>query len=144
MKLSNENIKFISEQLDSGMLVYINMMDNTIKALPNEDDMDYYEENPFQKDIDDVASWKNVFVLEPLESFICYRFMEDFLEHVQDSYQRSRLQYALNHRRPFAHFEDLIYQFELKEKWFPYREEQYQQEVINNLPAELRPDLFVK
>lgn len=139
MKLSMKDIEGISDELSSGLLVYINLENNKIIALPTEDDMDYYDDNPWQDALDEVASWGNTLMIEPLESSQCFRFMEEFLSQVENDDIRNSLQYALCHRKPFAHFQDLIYKFGLKESWFPFKDKRYMQEVIKGLPVELTP-----
>ncbi|MFA6618215.1 MAG: hypothetical protein WCT23_03995 [Candidatus Neomarinimicrobiota bacterium] len=141
MKLTKKEVKDIAEWLSADLEVFINLDDNTIKYLIPEDDMDYYEtENPWAKDMAEIKSWENCLKLEPLESWQCFRFMENFIETLDDHQMQARLEIALQKRHPFSNFKHAVDNSEYRQAWFEYRDEQYLQAVIKNLPLELMPD----
>jgi hypothetical protein len=142
MKLSEKEIKQLAEELDCGLEIHINLDDNTIKALPNDDDLENYDDdNLWANDIAEIEAWENSIKLEPLESWVSYKFMEDFIETLSDHQMQAKLEIALGKRRPFAHFKAIVENSEYRQLWFEYHNERYLQAIIKNLPNELLPEI---
>jgi len=142
MKLSKKEIKHIAEELDAGSNVHINLENNTIKALPNDDDLENYDDdNLWANDIAEIEAWENSIKLEPLESWVNYEIMEDFIETLSDHQMQAKLEIALGKRRPFAHFKAIVENSEYRQLWFEYHNERYLQAIIKNLPNELLPEI---
>ena len=142
MKLSEKEIKQLAEELDCGLEIHINLDDNTIKALPSQEDIENNGmHDDWANDIAEVESWKNSITLEPLESWENYKFMEDFIETLSDHQMQAKLEIALGKRRPFAHFKAIVENSEYRQLWFEYHNERYLQAIIKNLPNELLPEI---
>lgn len=51
--------------------------------------------------------------------------MENFVETEKDKYLRQRLADALNGRKPFANFNQLVHNLDVREDWFDFRDVAY-------------------
>jgi hypothetical protein len=72
-----------------------------------------------------------------------YRDMVDFIETVTDARLKSQLERAIDQRRPFARFKDVIKGSEELERWYGFRDERQYERAIEwlkrnniNLPSE--------
>lgn len=81
--------------------------------------------------------WKNCIEIEPIDSHESFRIMEGFADKLPDSKFQQKLFYALNHKRPFANFKNLIDNSNYRQDWFDYRQARLEQYVYNILKYEL-------
>ena len=66
--------------------------------------------------------WENCFTIEALESRESFKIMEAFVEQVPDQNFRQILIDALNRRKPFANFKDIIDDSAYRQDWFDFRQ----------------------
>lgn len=66
--------------------------------------------------------------IDPIESRVGYRIMEDFVATVADARMAGRLQGALEGPKPFRRFKDALLQAEtLREAWFEFENSAHQE-----------------
>ena len=79
--------------------------------------------------------------IEPLESNESFKIMEKFVDQLDNSKLRKRLVYALNNRKPFANFKNIIDNSDIRQDWFDFKDEKLQEYVKSmieiNIPDEL-------
>ena len=67
--------------------------------------------------------------------------MEKFVDQLDNSKFRERLVYALNNRKPFANFKQIIDNSESRQDWFDFKDKELQEYVKTmieiNIPEEL-------
>tara|TARA_B100002049_G_scaffold216729_1_gene182835 strand:+ start:92 stop:532 length:441 start_codon:yes stop_codon:yes gene_type:complete len=131
-------IKEIAQELDCGNECYFNQKTNELICLPNADLMatageDYYKEM-FREDFKKIESQKKDLIkFEVLESFESFKIMEDFKNQVEDDKFERDLERALNRRKPFQNFKNLIDNSDYREKWFQFKQKEIEKIVIKNI-----------
>ncbi len=133
-KIINE----IAQELDCGNECYFNQKTKELICLPNADLMatageDFYKEM-FQDDFKKIQSQKKDLIkFRVLESFESFKIMEDFKNQVEDYKFQQNLDQALNKRRPFQNFKNLIDNSEYREQWFKFKHREIEKIVINTI-----------
>ena len=133
-------IKEIAQELDCGNECYFNQKTNELICLPNADLMaeageDYYKEI-FQEDFKKIESQKkDLMKFEVLESFESFKIMEDFKNQVKDDEFEKKLDQALNRRKPFQNFKNLIDNSEYREKWFQFKQKEIEKIVLKTIES---------
>ena len=131
-------INEIAQELDCGNECYFNQKTKELICLPNVDLMetageDYYKEM-FQDDFKKIESQKKDLIkFEVLESFESFRIMEDFKNQVENDEFVEKLDQALNRRKPFQNFKNLIDNSEYREQWFKFKQKEIEKIVINTI-----------
>ncbi len=134
MKLSNKEIKEIAENLDCGMVCYINLRTNEIKSIIDPDDL-YSEEEHWKEDLEEIeANWERYLKIDKMPSRDAFQIMEDFTDQVSNKAIRNRLIYALNRNKPFRNFKyEVDYNEEVRQEWFKFKAYKYEEWVKNYL-----------
>ena len=89
-------------------------------------EMDFEENEDVKEKID--ADPSNFHRIEPLPSSVGYNVMADFVESLPDSKAREYLADALQRRRPFRSFKDVLFQYpDLREQWFQFHTQEFTQ-----------------
>lgn len=129
MKLSEEQIKSIAEDLDMGLNVYIHTETNEIKTLIDLDS-DLGTEG-WEEDIKEIEeNFKKYFQFEKMDSRDSFSVMRDFIETVTDERLKSYLESAISHGKPFRKFKDVIdRQGEYRQRWFDFKATSYMEFV---------------
>ena len=131
-------INEIAQELDCGNECYFNQKTKELICLPNADLMetageDYYKEM-FQDDFKKIElQKKDLIKFEVLESFESFRIMEDFKNQVENDEFVEKLDQALNRRKPFQNFKNLIDNSEYREQWFKFKQKEIEKIVINTI-----------
>ncbi|MBC8006300.1 MAG: hypothetical protein H7X84_12565, partial [Verrucomicrobia bacterium] len=102
-------VKEIAGGIDAGFISILNMDTLEVEDVPQGmlmDPEDYesvtgisFEEADYQH-----PYWKNTITFEPLDSHESFDIMRRFTERLKDQKLQAKLIYALNNRKPFAHF----------------------------------------
>lgn len=133
-KIINE----IAQELDCGNECYFNQKTKELICLPNANLMetageDYYKEM-FQEDFKKIESQKKDLIkFEVLESFESFKIMEDFKNQVKDDKFQKNLYLALNKRKPFQNFKNLIDNSVYREQWFKFKHREIEKIVIKTI-----------
>lgn len=127
MKLKEEQIEKIADELQTGMKVYVNIETTEIKSIIDFDSYIDAEEESWEEDIKEIEkNYDKYLEFEKMDSSESYRVMEDFTEMVEDEELRKRLELGLSLSKPFRNFKDIIdYEDENRKKWFAYKNARY-------------------
>ena len=127
MKLTDEQIKSIAEDLECGMKVYVHKETNEIKSIINLDENIYADEEVWKADIKEIEENYDKYVeFEKMDSRESFQVMEEFVETVKDEELRKKLELGLSLSKPFRNFKDIIDdEEEYREKWFAFKSGKY-------------------
>jgi len=128
----------IADYIGSGLNCYVNTDTLEMESVPQNlvEDPDEYEMmtgETFESLKLKHPSWKNCIDIEPLESYESFQIMESFVEQVPDLNLRQQLINALNRRKPFANFKNLIDYSAYRQDWFDYRQAKLEKYVYGLL-----------
>jgi hypothetical protein len=81
---------------------------------------------------DEISDDTEVLEIDPIESRVRFRWMEDFAESVHSVTARSALGRALQVKRPFRSFKDALSEYpDLREQWFQFEAQQLKKAAIS-------------
>jgi hypothetical protein len=125
--LTEEEIRTIADELNSGLQCYWNFTNNDLVFIPDPDRIEenyFSDENPWEEDLKKVKKNKKNFVLiECPNSHQSYRIMSDFADVLEDSNPLALLlRAALQERKPFSKFRFVIDNSgDYRERWFAFK-----------------------
>lgn len=127
-------LKTIADNIDAGLVCYLNPDTLEIEDIPQEFADDYEEmEITTGVSADELnlkhSEWENCIEFRPLESRESFKIMENFSTQVSDKPFRNKLINALNNRKPFANFNMIIHNSDYRQAWFDFKAEQLQNHV---------------
>lgn len=131
----------VAENIDSGFICYINPETLEVEEIPKDmaDDPEEYEmitgekwDNSFKHE-----SWDKCITIEPPESHDSFKIMEQFTNQVDDQKLQNRLIYALNHKKPFANFKNIVENSALREQWFAFKQHELEKYVWNMIQIDV-------
>lgn len=125
MRLTNEQIKSIAEDLDTGMKVYVHIETNEIKTIIDLDQHFDADTEVWEEDINEIEeNFDKYFQFEKMDSRESFQVMEDFVETVEDEKLREKLELGLSLSKPFRNFKDIIDdENEYRKRWFTFKDE---------------------
>jgi hypothetical protein len=133
MKISAEIINDIADNLEMGFTCYVNKDTNQLVAFPaevdiylDEDNEELFELEPWHEEAKIIKAAPDSFVkIEQMTSTESFRIMEDFIETIDDEDLQRKLLYAIQMRKPFAHFKEEINNAgeAERERWFAFKRE---------------------
>lgn len=136
MKIKAKQIRDISQELQLGMQVYINRKNLETKSILDWDDSlgdtEFWEEE--HEKIEN--EWTDYFILTKMESWEAFRIMEDFIYEIDEDRLKEDLIKILNRKSPFANFKAEVETSSHRQKWFDFRDKQYEDYVIEQLKLE--------
>ena len=154
MKLSEEQIEKIAESIDAGFTCHINpdtgeieetRENDDFEIIPDEDDDDYEE---FMEDMPDwqketlkenkeqserIDSWDRCIIIDQPDSSEAYTFMEDFVEEIIPESEQKMFWKALQWKKPFANFNDLIHDSKYLDDWYEFKKNKLMEYVKEEL-----------
>lgn len=83
------------------------------------------------------TEWNRCITIEPMHSREDFQIMADFTDDIDDQNLKDQVINALNRRKPFANFKNIIDVSEYRQKWFDFRQKQYEYYVWNEIKYEL-------
>jgi cobalamin biosynthesis Mg chelatase CobN len=117
------------------MNVYVNLETMEIKTII--DTIQHYDVDTeaWEEDINEVEeNFDKYFQFERMDSRESYQVMEDFVETVQDTRLRDKLELGLSLSKPFRNFKDIIDdENEYRKSWFEFRDARYIEFVIGQI-----------
>jgi hypothetical protein len=127
----------IAESIDCGLICYLNLETLEIENIPQHlildpDEYELMTGESFESLELKYPSWDNCASFEPLESHDSYKIMEEFAEALSDKKFQPKLFNALNRKKPFANFKDLIDISPYRQNWFDFK-----QKWLENLVKEM-------
>lgn len=135
IKLSDEQIKDIAQELEIGMSCFVNKKTGELKSIPEE----LIDEEEWQDIIDEIENNSENFIeVENMDSHESYNLMLRFVDTVEDKQLSIRLNNALNGQKPFHTFRyELNYSDEYLDKWYEYKS----RHMISWVKDQLYPDI---
>lgn len=124
MKLTDEQIKEIAEEVDCGLRCFYNLKTGKILSCPDFDGQWYGDDTELWQDtLDELENnSENYFEFEGMQSYESYEVMADFAETVDDEELQEKLFRALNNRKPFQNFKwEVDNSGEYRQKWFDFK-----------------------
>ncbi len=127
LELTEDQIKSIAEELDTGMKVYAHIETNNIKTIIDLDQHYDADTEAWEEDINEIEeNFDKYFQFEGMDSRESYQVMEDFVETVKDEKLREKLELGLSLSKPFRNFKDIIDdEGEYRQRWFEFKNERY-------------------
>jgi hypothetical protein len=128
----------VAESIDSGLICYINPETLEVEKVPkgmfggfsdfslNTEFEEENEDEDEQKFLHD--DWVSYITIEPRESSESFEIMKKFVDEVNDKKLKNKLVNALNNRKPFANFKNIIESSNQLKAWFAFK--QHQLEII--------------
>ena len=141
----------VAENIDCGLVCFINPETLEVEEIPKEmvDGLSYFSINPEFENEDDEddedeneqkflhEDWENCITVEPRESSESFKIMERFVDVVNDKILKNKLVNALNNRKPFANFKNIVESSNYRKEWFAFKQHQLEIMVWEELQFEL-------
>ena len=122
VKITEDQIKEIAEQLDCGNICYINKETGDIKTTPDFDN-GYADEELWADVLEELEeNWDKYIQIEKMESYESFDLMADFADSVDSGELRGNLINALNKKHPFRNFKWVVDNSgPYRQKWFDFK-----------------------
>jgi len=135
MKLTDEQIISIAEELECGMKVYVHIETKEMRTIIDFDDNFYVDEEEWADEIKEIEENYDKYIqFEKMDSRESFRVMEEFIEIVKDKELKMKLELGLSLSKPFRNFKDIIDAAgEYREKWFEFKSKKYFEHVKEQL-----------
>jgi DNA-nicking Smr family endonuclease len=129
-------IKEIAQELDCGFDCYYNSKTDEIVTIPNFGEMMDEDEfrDAFRAELKKVKENKTDFIkIEVLESFESFKIMERFVSQIADEQFQAELENILERKKPFQNFKNRIDNSDFRQKWFDFKINELEKNVVNQL-----------
>lgn len=141
----NEVIPQIAENIDAGLVCYLNTdtmeMENVPSHLFNDPEIfDALTGEPMLREKWDFTKWDSCFVFNPLEPHEIFDIMEQFTMELEDNKFIEKLMYAMNQRKPYAKFKRLIDNSPYREHWFSFKKQELEKHIKGLIFDEINSD----
>jgi len=135
IKLTEEQIKEIVDNLDSGFRSYYNKKTGEIKSIINLESWEDADMEPWENELKEIdENWDDYIEFDNLESHESFEIMEDFAESIDDARLQEKLIHALNNSKPFRNFKWVIDNSgEYRQRWFDFKKASYIQAVKDKI-----------
>ena len=123
MKLSEDQIRQIVDQLDAGFRCYVHKLTLEIITIPNDSNYPDMDFSFWKNDIKKIESKRDQYtVIDPLETKDSFKMMAEFSSQLEDGNLKSKLISALTHSKPFKHFKFVIDNSGgFRQQWFDFK-----------------------
>ncbi len=125
MKLTEEIIREISENLDLGMRCFYHLKTGEIETIPDFTRADWFgcDTEPWQETLDKIdENWGSYFEFEKMTSHESFEIMADFAKTVDNQKLQEKLYMALNKSKPFRNFKwEIDDSGAYRQKWFDFK-----------------------
>ena len=136
MKLTEEQVNDISEDLQQGFKVFINRQTGETRSIY---DFSYLSgvSDPWEEELNRIKkNWPDHLEIRGMEPWEVFEIMEDFVQEIINKEGNTELHDALKDKRSFARFRTLVEGSEYKKIWFAFRKNHYLKYVQNKLRSE--------
>ncbi len=144
-----ELVRKTAESLDCGMICFINPDTLEMEDVPKSllDEYLFVEEDEDGDEADEMLTmnhrkWENCITVEPPKSGVSFRFMEGFVRKVDNKKLQNQLIIALNNRRPFANFKNVVEGSSYRKEWFAFKQQKLEEYVWNELSYDPNLQVF--
>lgn len=130
IEIDDKKINEIAQNLDCGMTCYLNIKTGELIDLPeNYEDIDDEDAIEMFGDILEKIEDLDFKKIPFLESYESFEIMKSFLDKVENKIFETKLQSALDGKKPFANFKNVIDNSEFRENWFSHKQEELEKYV---------------
>ena len=150
MEPSDKQIKEIADSIDAGFVCYVNPETGEMEEFTEGDELEIdldeeedeeYDEPTWQKDarkqlkerIARVNSWNKFVIIRKPNSDEAFRFMEDFIEEIIPEKEQKMFWKALQWKKQFANFNNLIHNSDYLEDWYTFKQQKLMEYVREGL-----------
>jgi hypothetical protein len=138
-------VKETAGSIDAGFVCYINpdtLETEDIPANLMNDPHDFMMATGYSLEDYDLKhdKWEKVIVVAPLESRESFWIMERFADQIPDMMMKQKVIQALQQRRPFANFKNIIDNSDYRMQWFAFKQKQLEEHVWEEIAYELKKD----
>ena len=136
---TEELIAEIEQELEMGMKVYIHKTDLTILVLPNDDMIDFADDEFWEKEQEKLENnAENYFEIEIWDSSYSFKIMERFAENIHGNrVLQAKLLDTLENSKPFKNFRNILDRHdEYLHEWYQFRalqQRKFVKEQLTNL-----------
>jgi len=121
VKLSENTVREIADWLQCGLECWIHKKRGNMYFLPNLEDP-YFDPTQWEDILVHIQGHENEYlVFQTMDSSHSYRIMENFTSSLDESDTRLDLELALARPRPFHHFNALVRDSLMNEKWADFK-----------------------
>jgi len=140
-----ELVHKVAENIDCGLVCFINPETLEVEEIPK-GMLDGFSDFSLNSELDDEdddeqkflhKDWAACISVEPRESHESFKIMEKFVDEVNDKNLKSKLINALNNRRPFANFKNIVESSTYRKEWFAFKQKQLEILVWEELEYQL-------
>ncbi len=137
-----EAVKEIADFIDMGMVCFFNPVtlefEQVVPDLEGEPELFEDTTGEKWKDCYKYESWEHCLRFEQPPSGESFKIMERFAGTVSDAHLRQQLYNALDRRKPFANFRNIIDNSDYREKWFAFKHSQMEEIVWEEMKYEIK------
>ena len=126
----------IAENLDMGMRTFVHKDSGEIQVYPEEVEI-YGEIEDWQEVIDKVDNDEAFIRIYPMASRESFGVMESFTEQLEEGGLKRDLKNALERKKPFRNFSNIVQKSELRDEWFTFKTRKLADFVREQLENEL-------
>ena len=123
VRLTDEQLKDIAGELECGLVCFYHIHTGEIETYPHGLDLEF---DDFADDWKDVLNKINANINDYIRfdippGHVSFGFMSDFVEQIPDRGTRAKFLLAIEKRKPFRQFKDLLHYYpQLHQEWFEY------------------------
>lgn len=140
-----ELVHTVAENIDCGLVCFINPETLEVEEIPKgmlDGFSDFSINREFGDEDEDEQKflhedWETYITVEPRESSESFKIMEKFVDEVNDKSFKNKLINALNNRKPFANFKNIVESSDYRKAWFAFKQHQLEILVWDELQVEL-------
>ncbi len=124
IQLTQQQIKEIPEELDSGLRCFIHKENGEILTFPDTFKNIGIDTEPWEEEMEKLDdNFLDYYEIDQMESYDSFQIMEGFTESLSDSnHLKNKLIAALNRKKPFREFKFVIENSgEYRKMWFDYK-----------------------
>lgn len=121
MKLTDEQINEIAEELECGTRVFLNIETNEIKTILEWDELasDEFWETELMEIEKNPENYIGFYKMDPNQSF---QLMQEFVETIDNEELKKKLESGLRLSKPYRNFKDIIDEDNVyRQKWFDFK-----------------------
>lgn len=133
MKITLKQIHEISQDIQSGLKIFINRENYEIKSILDPNEI-YSDSEIWEEELEKIENeWIDYSVISKMESREAFQIMEDFIDEIKDERLKEDIIKILNRKSPFANFKAEIETSPYRQKWFDFRDKKYEKYIIEQL-----------
>jgi len=136
MKITEKQIHDISQDIQAGLVTYLNKDTYEIKSIINLDES-FGDTEFWEDELNEIENeWKVYIEIRQMESREAYEIMEEFVYEIKDQRLKGDVIKILNRKSPFANFKAEIETSPYRQKWFDFKDKKYEKYVRDCLERE--------